>query len=543
MGCLVDPPAVVTAATDYPEVCIEWLPTVGPNAPDGDWCDITAYVSLEGNPKIKRGRQFELDRFQAGTFSLTLKAATRLFDPEYTSGPFFPYLVPMRQIRASAVWNGVRYSLFRGFITSWGQTQPDDAMFVSTISCKDGFERLEQRKLPSSAWALEVQKDDPTCWLRLGESDTPRVTDSSPGGNYGVYDNCQQGAQGLVVNDSDGAVAFAHSLEERVKIQNPIITGYPFTMSLAFKISGDDPAGFKTLFWGALHPPLDPLDVAGGGITIVMTPNTGGGIPGRVYVAVGDGPNYRGTYLTSAQLDDELPHLIHAAWSSASAMTAYLDGVAVADANFTRGTGAPAWSAIPTGYYLGNTSDIGTADFGFGVNDATFIDEAGNRVYPLKERGTIDEFTIYDGSALTATRAAAQYAAFLGWDGDDTGERVSRFLDAIDWPVTLRDIDTGASTLGPASWSQGSSALGVLQGWADTETGQFFMDTEGKLVWKSRHARTASPSPSPTRRGSTSTANVPGRHRRPKTRKTPRFATGRCGSSRSTRSKAPASPR
>jgi hypothetical protein len=86
---------------------------------------------------------------------------------------------------------------------------------------------LEQIKLPSSAWALEVAKDDPTAWFRLGETNTVRVTDSSDGGNYGLYDNCQQGAPSLVVNDSDPAVGFAHSLEERVTIQNPnLISGY-----------------------------------------------------------------------------------------------------------------------------------------------------------------------------------------------------------------------------------------------------------------------------------------------------------------------------
>jgi hypothetical protein len=143
----------------------------------------------------------------------------------------------------------------------------------------------------------------------------------------------------------------------------------------------------------------------------------------------------------------------------------YIDGVLVDSASHT-----VAWPGDPAnGYTIGNTPDVLFGAFGL--------------------RGIVDEILVWDGLALLAARAAAHaLAAKSGWDGDNTGDRVERFLDAIGWPETLRDIEDGISILGPANWSAGSSALEALQAWADTEYGLFFIDKEGRIVWRSRHA-------------------------------------------------------
>lgn len=478
MSYVEDVPTRATSA-NMPELAVEWLPTCGPGVSDGDWCDITEYVTT-GN--TSRGRQYELDAFKAGTCSLTLETFTRLFDPEYAAGPFYPWLTPMRQLRVSAVWAGTRYPIFRGYITSWGQTQPSDKMFVTTLSVRDGFERLEQLKLPSSAWALEIQKDDPDCWLRLGESDTVRVTDSSPGGNYGIYDNCQQGAQGLVVNDADGAVSFAHSLEERVVIQNPnLITGYPFTFSCMFKVDGSEPGGQKVLFTAL----TDRVPSNFGSGFVIGMGRTGDGVSvGAIFVwARNDGLTSYFLIGTPTRYDDDRPHHLAVACSGATSMTIYVDGVNVTGGSAT--AGSPAWpGSPPNGWVVGNYTDLLSGDFGFGAN-ADGLGVSSQEIHP----GTIDEVCVWDGTIVTATRIAAHSAAALvGWEGDTTGARVTRFLDALGWPTTLRDIDTGISVLGPADWSEGSTALSAMQGWADTETGQFVMGTNGEIVWKSRHA-------------------------------------------------------
>ncbi len=477
MGSLSDAPRVLTARSDYPELCLEWLPTRGPGAADGEWCDITSYVA---DFSCRRGRQYETDRFEAGTMSVTLKATTRLFDPENPAGPFYPWLAPMRQIRLTAVWNGALYPVWRGYVRSWGQTVPADKLFITTIACEDGFYRLERVKLPSSAWALEVQKDDPSLWFRLGETDTPRVTDSSDGGNYGIYDNCQQGVAGLVPNDADGACGFAHSQEERVAVQNPsLISGYPFTIEALIRIGSDHPTGRKIIWAGF---PGAPTSVnSDNGMWLGIDPT----FPGQLMSHVRNSGAQR-RVVTNDIVANGVPH--HVTWIAASSSShlLYIDGVAATTT--TVSSGSPSWISSPTnGYTIGNVTDIGLGDYGFGNNlDG---DDADLAIPHLDfERGTIDEIVVWDAASIAATRIAAHsLAAKSGWDGDDTGARVTRFLDAIGWPSTLRDIDTGISILGPASWSAGSSALSALQGWANTELGGFFMGKDGKLVWRSRH--------------------------------------------------------
>jgi hypothetical protein len=457
----------------WPDLAIEWLPDGAPNDDDGSWEDLTAYL-VSGS--TKRGRQYELDRFVAGTMSLTLKTSTRLFDPENAAGTYYGKLTPMKQIRVT--WDGD--PVWRGFVTSWGTTEPDDVMFVTTISAKDAFERLERYRLPSSAWALEITNDDPTAWFRLGESDTPRITDNTENGNYGLYDNCQQGQQGLVVNDSDGAVSFAHSLEERAVIQNrDLLTGYPFTISFMFKIDNTEPAGFKTIFVGQPGVPASTH-----GFVLVWMPETGSTVQaGGIACWIGDGTNTR-VVGTHARYDDNLPHHCAIVCTNATTFQIYIDGAAASQGTGTSGTGAPAFlSVAPSNWVIGNYPDLRAGDYGFGAN-ADGLGVASQEVH----RGTLDEFCVWDGTALGSTRIAAHaLAAKTGWADEDTGARVTRFLDRIGWSSVLRDIDTGISTLGPANWSAKASALSVMQGWADTELGAFFVGKDGKIVWRSRH--------------------------------------------------------
>jgi hypothetical protein len=63
------------------------------------WQDITDYVR---EVRIRRGRQFELDRIDASTLALKLDNSDRRFDPSYVSGPYYPNVLPMRRVRVRA---------------------------------------------------------------------------------------------------------------------------------------------------------------------------------------------------------------------------------------------------------------------------------------------------------------------------------------------------------------------------------------------------------------------------------------------------------
>lgn len=79
------------------------------------WTDVSAFV--RGIPTIKRGRQFELDRIEAGTCTITLDNSDRRFDPTYTFSPYYPNVLPMRMVRVGIP--GGSAHLFTGFIERW----------------------------------------------------------------------------------------------------------------------------------------------------------------------------------------------------------------------------------------------------------------------------------------------------------------------------------------------------------------------------------------------------------------------------------------
>jgi hypothetical protein len=70
--------------------------------------------------------------------------------------------------------------------------------------------------------------------------------------------------------------------------------------------------------------------------------------------------------------------------------------------------------------------------------------------------------------------------------GEDTGARINRVLDNIDWAASDRDIDVGLTTVQGTDLSANAWAEVVLN--ADTEIGEVYFDGTGKLVFRNRHA-------------------------------------------------------
>src|SRR4051812_10986829 len=79
-----------------PPVVTEVAFTTDPGATSPSWTDISAYVK---SSSPTRGRDSEFDDFGPGTNSLRLNNKDRRFDPSYTAGPYYGYLLPMRRVR------------------------------------------------------------------------------------------------------------------------------------------------------------------------------------------------------------------------------------------------------------------------------------------------------------------------------------------------------------------------------------------------------------------------------------------------------------
>jgi hypothetical protein len=116
--------------------------------------------------------------------------------------------------------------------------------------------------------------------------------------------------------------------------------------------------------------------------------------------------------------------------------------------------------------------------------------------YP-KESEDVTYTTI---QAVDAFRLAqlAQISTVAGASsGDLSGLRVNEILDEISWPATMRDIDTGLTTL-QGDPGTNRTALGALFTVADSEYGAIYVDASGSFVFQDRNVTVSSIGATPT---------------------------------------------
>ncbi len=146
-----------------PTITVEVAFTTAPLAVPS-WTDITAY--LVSIPRIKRGRQDELGRTEAGEAEVVLNNLDRRFDPTNVAGAYYPNVLPMRRIRITAVFSSVTYRLFTGFIEDWPPDWPLDGTANITLHCVDGFKLFNLNQL-NTTLAQEYSGDAINTMLTL----------------------------------------------------------------------------------------------------------------------------------------------------------------------------------------------------------------------------------------------------------------------------------------------------------------------------------------------------------------------------------------
>lgn len=122
--------------------------TNDPTSATTTWTDITAYVREQAT--IKRGRQVETGRDQAGTCALVLHNTDRRFDFFNTAGPYYPNFRPMRRIRCRATYNAVTYPLFYGYLDDPVQDYPGVSDARVPVQATDGFKVLANKLISGS---------------------------------------------------------------------------------------------------------------------------------------------------------------------------------------------------------------------------------------------------------------------------------------------------------------------------------------------------------------------------------------------------------
>lgn len=107
--------------------------------------------------------------------------------------------------------------------------------------------------------------------------------------------------------------------------------------------------------------------------------------------------------------------------------------------------------------------------------DTTTPRDVGEVVYTTIQ--AVDGFRLFQNAQITTVASAT--------GGQTTGTRIGKILDQIGWPVGMRDIDAGQTTV-QADPGTLRTSLGAMQLVTSTEYGSLYMDGFGNLVFQDR---------------------------------------------------------
>lgn len=102
--------------------------------------DVTQYVT---SVSINRGKNRELDRFNAGSLNVAFNNQNRYFDPTNASSPFYGQIVPRREVRVTA---GTVVQ-FYGLVDDWNLDYNISGLSTASMTAFDGISLLAGQTL------------------------------------------------------------------------------------------------------------------------------------------------------------------------------------------------------------------------------------------------------------------------------------------------------------------------------------------------------------------------------------------------------------
>jgi hypothetical protein len=180
--------------------------------------DITSRVT---GLSLSRGKNRDLDRFNAGTLSVTVNNEDRAFDPLYTSSPFYGDIVPRRDVRVLANGTAVQYV---GKILDWNFDFEPNGRQAASLEAADGFTFLAQQELTAgtavaqltgarvNAVLSQVSVDWPLADRAVDAGNSLLGADVFEGNVLSYLQKVEQSEGGLLFIDKSGRVAFVDRL-------------------------------------------------------------------------------------------------------------------------------------------------------------------------------------------------------------------------------------------------------------------------------------------------------------------------------------------
>jgi hypothetical protein len=193
---------------------------------------------------IARGKNRDLDRFNAGSLSVEFNNTDRAFDPLFAASPFAGNIVPRRDVRVLA--DGT--AQYVGKVTDWNLGYDPAGQSIAELQAADGLTFLAQQVLTfgtatvqSSGARVEAVLSMPSVDWPLGERniDTGASTlgaDVFEGNALTYLQQVELSEGGLFFIDKQGRVAFKDRLStpttDNVTVFADDGTGIPFAPAL-----------------------------------------------------------------------------------------------------------------------------------------------------------------------------------------------------------------------------------------------------------------------------------------------------------------------
>lgn len=433
------------------------------------WVDVTQYVV---NAQVTRGRQHELNRFEAGTANVTLTNRDGRFSPFNASGAYSPNILPFKPIRIRAKWNGQVYPVFRGFIESWPIKWEDAANSDVTIQCVDATKVLNLKKATNlnATYPSLVTTLSPYLYYRFGDAPgSSQALDASGNNRPGTVLSFgpskptgglawTYGASGAVVGDTDPAIELGAN-DALVYRDNISVDASNFTFECFIKARQNG----TTIFY------LEDVTSTRSLALLV-------GTDGKLFFTASDTVPNQINLQGAKSINDGNWHHVVVTVQTANLGGIYVDGVL--DISGSASPGAVSLTGMVRLAIGGTNSGPGARS---PASDAQ-IDEAA--LYP-----------VVVSQAMLNHYVNANFPR----NAEASGIRIAAYLSALSWPSTLQYIDTGQSTVQAAGTECVTQAgLANIQAAADTEGGALFIGCDGSVLFYDRNHTSKPPFNTPS---------------------------------------------
>lgn len=428
-----------------------------------------------------RGANLKTGDFEAGEASALVDNRTRDLDPSYASGTWYPDLTLRKRVRFSYDDGSNVTVLWTGYLdrlpNMWDLSASDGWVEVSAV---DMLAILADRQLPPSVLHQTIVDLDPVAYWPLSETQGTFADDV-----VGTWD----GTYRRPVTDS--AAVMPYDSRPKSSFNQPYVDD---TSGQAVTVRGLGGSGTQTvsLWWYRDEQIADGLTVWVQ--SSLSNPEPGGsngyqlwigiqGNTGELVVLANDGGGSTIAATVSGLQGVGLHQFVLVIDSTLGSdqVTAYVDGVV-----------APWFQSDPDNPvdpFAGvdfDTLAAGLADAFIGYGVTSDVSTATDTNY-----ANLADVAYWD-SALTAQQIADLYAAgTTAWDGDTTGARLERVLDALGVDDDDRDLATGQESCGPTRL--GGNALDYLRRIVATEGGALFVSADGKITFVERPANNPTP--------------------------------------------------